>query len=103
VTRSPTNFSRPSATEAAAAELAEAKLVNGLQKAAADEGRRDPGLKAKLDAIEVRRKLAITEAVNAVEKERDELKNGLARAELEKQLAEKSLKGQVRNADQGSR
>jgi hypothetical protein len=30
--------------------------------------------------------------VNGVERERDELKNGLARAELEKQLAEKSLK-----------
>ena len=37
-------------------------------------------------------KLAITEAVSAVEKERDELKSGLERAELEKQLAEKSLK-----------
>jgi len=38
------------------------------------------------------RKLAITEALNGVERERDELKHGLARAELEKQLAEKSLK-----------
>jgi hypothetical protein len=56
------------------------------------EGRGDPGLKAKLDAIEVAQKLAITEAVSAVEKERDELKSGLERAELEKQLAEKSLK-----------
>jgi hypothetical protein len=52
--------------------------VNELQKAAADKGRRDPGLKAKLDAIEVMQKLAITEAVSAVEKERDELKNGLS-------------------------
>ena len=76
----------------AAAELAEAKLVNGLQQAAADKDAEIQALKAKLDATEVMRKLAITEAVNGVERERDELKNGLARAELEKQLAEKSLK-----------
>ncbi|MGC4423771.1 DUF2130 domain-containing protein, partial [Streptococcus suis] len=43
-------------------------------------------------AKEVERKLAITEAVSATEKERDELKSSLARTELEKQLAEKSLK-----------
>ena len=76
----------------AAAELAEAKLVNGLQKAAADKDAEIQALKAKLDSTDVMRKLAITEAVNGVERERDELKNGLARAELEKQLAEKSLK-----------
>ncbi|MFZ2804196.1 MAG: DUF2130 domain-containing protein, partial [Patescibacteria group bacterium] len=76
----------------AAAELAEAKLANGLQKAAADKDAEIQGLKAKLDSTDVMRKLAITEAVNGVERERDELKNGLARAELEKQLAEKSLK-----------
>ena len=76
----------------AAAELAEAKLVNGLQKAAADKDAEIQGLKAKLDSTGVMQKLAITQAVTVVERERDELKNGLARAELEKQLAEKSLK-----------
>ena len=50
------------------------------------------GLQARLEAIEVAQKLAITEALSAVEKERDELKSGLERAALEKQLAEKSLK-----------
>ncbi|HHO8300910.1 TPA: DUF2130 domain-containing protein, partial [Pseudomonas aeruginosa] len=49
-------------------------------------------LKAKLDAVVIEKKLAITEAVGAVEKERDELKSGLQRVELEKHLAEKSLK-----------
>lgn len=49
-------------------------------------------LKAKLDAAEVAKKLAISEAVGAVEKQRDELISGLARAELEKQISEKSLK-----------
>jgi hypothetical protein len=76
----------------AAAELAEAKLANGLQNAAATKDAEIQGLKAKLDAAELIQKLAITEAVNVVARERDELKNGLARAELEKQLAEKSLK-----------
>ena len=47
---------------------------------------------AKLGALRDRQKLAIAEAVSAAEKERDELKNGLNQAQLEKQLAEKSLK-----------
>ena len=75
-----------------ASQLAEARLVNELQNAAATKDAEIQGLKAKLDAIEVAQKLAITEAVNAVEKERDELKSDLERAWLEKQLAEKSLK-----------
>jgi len=76
----------------AASELAAARLLNELQKAAATKDAEIQGLKAKLDAKEVAQKLAITEAVGAVEKEREELKSGLERAELEKQLAEKSLK-----------
>lgn len=76
----------------AASDLAEARLVNELQMAAATKDAEIQGLKAKLDAIEITQKLAITEAVSAVEKERDELKSGLERVELEKQLAEKSLK-----------
>jgi hypothetical protein len=76
----------------AASELAEAKRVSELQSAAATKDSEIQGLKAKLDAIEVAQKLAITEAVSMVEKERDELKSGIDLAKLEKQLAEKSLK-----------
>jgi hypothetical protein len=76
----------------AASALADAKLANGLQHAAATKDAEIQGLKAKLDAAELIQKLAITEAVNVVARERDELKSGLALAELEKQLAEKSLK-----------
>lgn len=76
----------------AASELAEAKLANELQKVLATKNAEIQGLSSKLDAIDVTQKLAITEAVSAVEKERDELKSGLERVELEKQLAEKSLK-----------
>jgi len=76
----------------AAAQLAEEKRANELQRSAAEKDARIQGLQAKLDAGEVAKKLAITEAVGTVEKERDELKNGLERVKLEKQLAEKSLK-----------
>lgn len=76
----------------AAAALAEAKLANGLQTATANKDTEIQNLKSKLDALEVAQKLAITQAVGVVEKERDELKSGLERAALEKQLSEKSLK-----------
>ena len=66
--------------------------MNELQKSSATKDSEIQGLKAKLDAIAVAQKLEITEAVSAVEKERDEMKSSLERAELEKQLAEKSLK-----------
>ncbi len=46
----------------------------------------------KLSNNEVSQQLAITQAVSAVEKEREELRSGLKQAELEKQLAETSLK-----------
>ncbi|MBK8637921.1 MAG: DUF2130 domain-containing protein [Chromatiaceae bacterium] len=73
-------------------KLAEANLLNELQKAAATKDAAIQELKSKLGAIEVAQKLAINEAVGRVEKERDELRSGLERAALEKQLAEKSLK-----------
>lgn len=75
-----------------ASTLAETKLSKELQETAAKKDAEIQGLKAKLDATEVAQKLAITEAVNGVEKERDELKNGLKQAALEKQLAETALK-----------
>jgi len=76
----------------ATSKLAEARLANELQIATATRSAEIQGLQAKLDSINIAQKLAIAEAVSAVEKERDELKNGLERSELEKQLAEKSLK-----------
>jgi hypothetical protein len=115
-----------------AVELAQAQVASAMQKTAVAKDSEIQALKAKLDAGEVARKLAVTEALSAVQKERDALanelaqakrdrvaaaelaeaklinglqkaaadkdteiqglKNGLALAELEKQLAEKSLK-----------
>lgn len=48
-------------------------------------------LKAKLDNAEVAKKLAVTEATQKVEKERDELANVVKAKDTEKQLLEKSL------------
>jgi hypothetical protein len=76
----------------AMAELAQANLLNELQKTTAAKEAEIQALKAKLDAGTVAQKLAITEAVSAVEKERDELKNGLEKIALEKHLAERSMK-----------
>jgi hypothetical protein len=76
----------------AASELAASKLANELQTTAATKDAEIQDLNAKLDAIGIAQRLAIAEAVSTVEKERDELKNGLDRMELEKQLSERSLK-----------
>ena len=75
-----------------ASQLADAKLVNELQMATASRDAEILNLKAQLETSAVNQKLALTEAVSAVVKERDELKNGLDRAKLEKDLAEKSLR-----------
>ena len=75
-----------------AVELATSKAGSEMQKTAAAKDAEIQELKAKLSAGEVVQKLAITEAVNLIEKERDELKSGLKQAELEKELSEKSLK-----------
>jgi len=77
---------------ASVANLAEAKLTNEIQKTTSAKDSEIQTLKAKLDAIETEKKLAINQAVSQVEKERDELKSNLVRAALEKELAEKSLK-----------
>jgi hypothetical protein len=75
-----------------AVDLAKSKKDSEMLKAAAAKDAEIQALKAKLDANELAQKLAITEAVGMVAKERDELKGGLERAKLEKQLAETSLK-----------
>lgn len=74
------------------AKLAEVNLLNELQKAAAAKDSEIQSLKSRLDAMAVSQQLAITQAVGTVEKERDELKNGLEKVVLEKQLSEQSLK-----------
>ena len=75
-----------------AVELTQARAASELQTAVAAKEAEIQQLKAKLDAGSIAQKLAITEAVASIEKERDRLQSGLECAELEKKLAEKSLK-----------
>ena len=75
-----------------AVALAEAKLANASQQAAAVKDAEIQALKSKLEAGGMAQQLAIAQALASVEKERDTLKNGLERSQLEKVLAEKSLK-----------
>ncbi|WP_045860537.1 DUF2130 domain-containing protein [Teredinibacter purpureus] len=75
----------------AASELADARFAKALQETTATKDKEIQDLKAKLDTTVIEQKVAITGAVSAIEKERDELKSGLKQVALEKQLAEKSL------------
>jgi hypothetical protein len=63
--------------------LAEANVTHALQKTAAAKDTEIQALKAQLDAGEVARKLAVSEALGTVSKERDQLANEL-KAEQER-------------------
>lgn len=76
----------------AASELAKANHSNQLQETSAKKDSEIQQLKAKLSAQEDAQKHAISEAVNASEKENDKIKSELDRTKLEKELSEKSLK-----------
>lgn len=82
-----------------ALELAGTKAASELQKTAAAKDAEIQELKAKLDAGEVAQKLAVTEALNAVQKERDALANELEQTKQEKQssmeLAEAKLANEL--------
>lgn len=99
-----------------AIKLAEANIKNALQKKLAEKDRQLTELKAKNDTelaqklaqkeleiadmkskiqnAETEKKLALKEAVQEIEKEREQLKNDLKTKELEKQNIENSLKQQ---------
>ncbi len=76
----------------AEAKLATVALETELQKAANRKDAEIQDLKAKLEASKLEQTHAITVAVAAVEKERDELRSGMKHVVLEKDLAEKALK-----------
>ena len=72
--------------------LAQAQATSQLQASTAAKDSEINELKAKLNHADVQQRLAVSEALSQVEKERDQLQNQLERAQLEKSLAEKSLK-----------
>ena len=99
-----------------AVKLAEANIRNALQETLSKKDRELTELKAqsdlalvknlreketeiaqfraRMESVEVEKKLAVNEAVQKVEKERDHLANDLKTKELEKQNLESSLKHQ---------
>ena len=83
-------------------ELAEQDKRNAVELAQAKVGGEIQELKARLDAAEVARKLAITEALSAVQKERDALANELEQAKRDRiaaaELAEAKLANGLQKA-----
>lgn len=75
-----------------AIKLAEANITNTLQKDLAKKDAELAEIKSKINNVELEKKLAVTEAVNKIEKERDELAGELKSKDAEKQLLETSLK-----------
>jgi len=74
------------------AQLAAAQMARQLQEVEAGKDREIQTLKARVEASDVQHQLAVTQAVNNVEKQRSDLEQRLHRLELEKDLAEKSLR-----------
>lgn len=70
-----------------AVELAKQQATNEAQKKSAAKDAEIQDLQARLEAGDTSKQLAVSEAVKAVEKERDDLANGLRQAELEKKAA----------------
>jgi hypothetical protein len=75
-----------------AIKLAEANVTNTLQKDLAKKDAELAEIKSKVSNVELEKKLAVTEAVNRIEKERDELAGELKSKDTEKQLLETTLK-----------
>jgi hypothetical protein len=76
----------------AALSLAEAARMSEVQQTAAQKESEIQALKAQLTTLSTENRLALTEAVGAVQRERDELQNALKLAALEKTSAEQALK-----------
>lgn len=88
--------------KAKAVELARQKANSELQQAKASKDAEISELKAQLAAFEDRQKLAVSEAVGDVEKERDELRHEVERlksdAESERELAKANLEAEKAKA-----
>ena len=74
-----------------AVELAKNQVSNEMQKDSSAKDMKIQKLKAEIGTAEMDKKLAVTEAVRTVEKERDSFKSGLEKAEMQKDLQVKSL------------
>jgi hypothetical protein len=80
-----------------AVDLATTKVTSELEKAAASMDAEIKELKVRLDAGEVAKKLAVMEALSALEKERDTLANELKQATHDKQTASQLAEAKLVN------
>ena len=79
-------------TSANAARVAESRFAKEIQTLTLQKDGELRDLQARLETSGIQTKLAITEALSGIEKERDALRNELNQSELKHQLAEQSLK-----------
>lgn len=75
-----------------AAKLADAQMAQRLQETASEKDAQIAQLQAQIQSTQVSQQLEITKAVSVVEQERDKLKYNLEQADLQKQVAEQSLR-----------
>ena len=79
-------------TSETAARMAETRFAKEIQTLTLQKEGELRDLKAQLQASGMQTKLAVAEALSAVEKERDELRNNLSQSELKHQLDSQSMK-----------
>ena len=79
-------------TSATAAQVAESRFAKEIQTLTLQKEAELRDVKAKLDASGMQTKLAVTEALTGLEKERDQLRSELNQSELKHQLATQSMK-----------
>lgn len=81
----------------AAVQLAKAELSAELQAAAAAQDQLITSLRAQIEAGDTQRKLAVAEALKAVERDRDQLAAALERARQEAQAAAQLLEARLKS------
>ncbi len=80
-----------------ATKLAEANVKNKLQSEATKKDAEIAQLKAKLEAVDNEKKLALSEAVSKIERERDQIASELKNKDYEKRLEASSLRDKYEN------
>ena len=80
-----------------AIKLAEATVRNALQDEVNEKEKQLEALKAQMQHAQMQKKIELTEATRAIEKERDDLIHALEIKETEKELLEKSIKEKFSN------
>ena len=79
-------------TSATAAQVAESRFAKEIQTLTLQKEAELRDVRAQLEASGIQTKLAVTEALTGLEKERDQLRSELSQSELKHQLATQSLK-----------